>query len=206
MVTRKELAIFLSRLELFDRPKIKLEQYPTDSEVASNVLWKACDYGLIEDKVILDPGCGPGILGIGAMLLGAKHIIFVDVDKDVRQLVEKNVKYLKDNYEGEFSYEFVRSDISEFSKKCDLVLMNPPFGTKIKHIDKIFLESAINSSDKIISMHKTTTRKFIDSFCKDKKLNIVWEMNVKFPLKSTMDMHTKRIERIDVTVFYFERC
>ena len=38
------------------------------------------DQAGIKDKVILDCGCGSGILGIAALLLGAKQVIAVDID------------------------------------------------------------------------------------------------------------------------------
>ncbi len=34
----------------------------------------------LKDKVVLDYGCGSGILGIGALLLGAKQVLAVDID------------------------------------------------------------------------------------------------------------------------------
>lgn len=45
---------------------------------------------------------------------------------------------------------------------CDTVLMNPPFGTKLKGIDMQFLEFAsIIARGAIYSLHKTSTREFI---------------------------------------------
>ena len=39
---------------------------------------------------ILDMGCGSGILGIGAYLLGAKHILAVDIDENAVLITRKN--------------------------------------------------------------------------------------------------------------------
>ncbi len=34
----------------------------------------------LQDKIVIDYGCGSGILGIAALLLGAKHVYAVDID------------------------------------------------------------------------------------------------------------------------------
>lgn len=34
----------------------------------------------LQDKIIIDYGCGSGILGVAALLLGAKHVYAVDID------------------------------------------------------------------------------------------------------------------------------
>lgn len=47
----------------------------------------------------------------------------------------------------------------------DLVVMNPPFGTKEEGIDAKFLEVAMQiCSGNIYSMHKSSTRGFLQKF------------------------------------------
>jgi len=75
MHTKSSLAIELSNLNVFSKAKVKLEQYPTDSEIAADVLWNAYMKDELKGKTIADLGCGTGILGIGALLLGAKNNI-----------------------------------------------------------------------------------------------------------------------------------
>ena len=72
-MNQKQLAMQLSKLVSVESKKVQLEQYPTDSEIAAEILWAAFMQGDIEDKSIADFGCGNGILGIGALLLGAKR-------------------------------------------------------------------------------------------------------------------------------------
>lgn len=43
-------------------------------------------------KDVLDMGCGSGILGIGAALLGAKHIDAVDIDMVATRIAEENAE------------------------------------------------------------------------------------------------------------------
>jgi predicted RNA methylase len=52
------------------------------------------------------------------------------------------------------------------SKQVDLVVMNPPFGTKEEGIDMKFMQKAMDiCKGNIYSMHKSSTRPFIAKFC-----------------------------------------
>ena len=98
--SKSTLAIALSRLEDFSKPKVRQEQYLMDSEIGASMLWNACLLGDIGAKTIADLGCGTGILGIGALLLGAKQVIFVDSDEKALEIAKKNVLKVKINLEN----------------------------------------------------------------------------------------------------------
>ena len=51
---KKQLAINLSKLDVLEKPNIKLEQYQTEGELASDILWKALINEDIENKIIAD--------------------------------------------------------------------------------------------------------------------------------------------------------
>ena len=80
MMSKSELAIRLSKLKGFGSPSVALEQYPTDSEMAAELLWSACMRGDVSGKAVADLGCGTGVLGIGCLLMGAEKVFFVDSD------------------------------------------------------------------------------------------------------------------------------
>ncbi len=88
--SKKALAVLLSGLEGFKGPKVRVEQYATDAEVAAEVLWQAYMKGDI-GKVSIDLGCGPGILGIGMLALNAQKVYFVDFDSKVLEVAKKNL-------------------------------------------------------------------------------------------------------------------
>lgn len=46
----------------------------------------------LKDKVVLDYGCGSGILGVGALLLGAKSVLAVDIDPQAVLATRQNAK------------------------------------------------------------------------------------------------------------------
>ena len=149
-LSKKSLAVELSRLKTFTNPKVKLEQYPTDSESAAEFLWEAYMAGDIEDKTITDLGAGTGILGIGAYLLGARGVYFVEKDKDAVEDLKENLAkiQLDDNY------TIFQKDVRDVELDSDVVIQNPPFGTRDKHADKVFLEKAKTIAKKEAGLDK----------------------------------------------------
>ncbi|MBS1266496.1 MAG: Ribosomal protein L11 methyltransferase [Candidatus Woesearchaeota archaeon] len=195
MFTKARLAIVLSKLDVFNNPKPHLEQYPTDSEIAASVLWNANMLGDVKDKIIADLGCGTGVLGLGALLLGAKQVFFVDSDSDA-------ISICKENYEKiEFKLtnpHYYNEPILKFNKKVDVVIQNPPFGVQNKHADKPFLKKAFEIADIVYSLHKIESEGFIDKLSKDNGFRVTHVFKYSMPIKQTMDFHTHRIKRIRV--------
>ncbi len=199
MVSKQSLAVALSELEQFTQPDQQLEQYATDPNIAADLLWQAHMAGHLQGTVI-DLGAGTGILAIGAALLGA-NVIAVEKDEKAIEICKKNLTI----FEGTESVNIIQGEIQNFSEHGDVVIMNPPFGTKERHADRVFLEKAVQLAPVIYTMHKTTTRKFVESFCTDHHLDIIWEENKDFPLKRSMDHHQKDREHIDVTLFCLQK-
>ena len=194
-MNKKQLAIKLSKLKGFENPKLKLEQYFLDSEIASEMIWIAYLNGDIENKVVADFGAGTGILGYGALLLGAKKVYFVEKDKDVIKIAKENIKEKK--------AIFVNKDIKDFNIKVDTILQNPPFGTKDKHADKLFLEKAIKLGNTIYSLHKITSKGFIKKLVKYSFRIKIKEISV--PLKKTYEFHKKRIYYVECGIWILNR-
>ena len=149
MHTKKQIAIALSKIKNFEAPKIKLEQYMTDSEIASDVLWHAALHGHVEGKVVADLGCGTGIFGIGALLLGARHVHFVEVDEDALHTLKEN---LKAHAFPHSTYSLHHTDVSHFGQRVDTIFMNPPFGTRDEHADRRFLLKAFSLARQVYSI------------------------------------------------------
>ncbi len=198
MITKSGLAIELSRLKTFDNPRIKAEQYPTDPETAAEILWFAYMQGDIEGKAIADLGCGTGILGKGALLLGAKKIFFVDNDENAMKLCRENVGRTG-------KAEFLLKDVEDFRKKADTVIQNPPFGTKTRHADKSFLEKAFEIANVVYSIHKMETRGFINELASRNGFETTNILEFEMPLKATQKFHKRRIHRIRVGCWRFEK-
>lgn len=200
MISKSSLAIELSRLDVFDNPKTIEEQYPTDSEIAAEVLWHTFMKGWIKEKRIADFGAGTGILGIGALILGAKKCFFVEKDKDVVKILKRNIEIMRLNDRS----SLIESDIKDFNERVELVIENPPFGTRKKGADVSFLEKAFSVSNRVISFHKSSTRDYIIAFGRRFGFESIDEINFLIPLKNTMRFHKKRIVQIGVSCFFFE--
>ena len=204
-MSKSSLAIELSKLKVFESPKVRQEQYPTDSEIAASVLWNAYILGDLEGKVIADLGCGTGILGIGALLLGAKKVFFIEVDK--KALETAKMSFLKVKSEtSSLGAKFMLGDIKDIDlPKADVVIQNPPFGTKVKHSDALFVEKALEIAPIAYSFHKSESLAFFEGFAAKKDAKITHNWGFKFPIKAAFEFHRRQIHRIDVSCFRFER-
>lgn len=198
MRNKKELALLLSELKTFEKPKLNLEQYQTDPEVAAQVLWHAFLNKDIKNKTIADMGAGTGILGLGSLILGAKKVYFVDLDSDAIDVAKKNKKQLEKKLNKKLNASFINKDIKHFSKKVDVVIQNPPFGVKKVHKDKYFLLKAMSIAKTIYSIHKITSKTFIERLTKENNFKISQLISLKIPLKKIFSFHKKKTYFVDI--------
>lgn len=205
-MSRSELAIVLSKLKTFTSPSIKDEQYPTESEAASTIIWDAYMNKDIEGMIVADLGCGTGILGIGALIMNAREVIFIDKDETALKLAKENLRQTESELDEAFSTaEFVQFSIEDFFSPVDTVLMNPPFGTVKRGADKLFLEKAMQVAKVIYSLHKASTKDYLIAFFEQKGWKIKYTKYFSMNLKNTMAHHKKRLQKIDVVCFGIER-
>mmetsp|Transcript_51552 Transcript_51552/g.129326 ORF Transcript_51552/g.129326 Transcript_51552/m.129326 type:complete len:210 (-) Transcript_51552:257-886(-) len=202
----KQLTQMLSMVDSFSKPKAKLEQYPTSPEIATQVLLEVDSFDDICGKVVLDLGCGGGILGIGALCLGAGHAIGVDIDEDVLEIARSNCE------EMEIPMDFIQSDISSWVDTCpigqkvDTVIMNPPFGTKKEGVDMLFLKAASQVAiTAIYSFHKTSTRRFILKTAAEMGLDAKVIGEVRFDIPNMYKFHKQKSVDVAVDIVRFAR-
>src|SRR3989344_6389720 len=188
--SKRDLEVILSKLKSFEKPSLQLEQYPTPSNIAAEWVWSMAMKREVAGKTIVDAGCGPGIIGLGLLLLGARKIIFIDKDQEALNLCQQNYNTLQQEYEIGAA-EFIAHDFSLFDGEADLVVQNPPFGTKQEHADKKFLEKAFSITDIVYSMHKWSTQKFVEAVCKNFSFRITEVWRYEFPIKAAFAFHEK---------------
>ncbi len=202
--SKKDLEIVLSKLKNYEKPSFQLEQYPTPSSIAAEWIWTMAMRGEVSGRTILDAACGPGILGIGLLLMGARKVIFVDKDREVMQICQDNFNNIKEEYEIADA-EFIISDIQLIDVEANVVVQNPPFGTKNEHIDKLFLEKAFSCAPLVYSMHKYSTQKFVEAIAKDFNFIITHLWRYDFPIKATFAFHEKPVKNVDVGLWRMEK-
>ena len=202
--SKRDLEVVLSKLKGFEKPSLTLEQYPTPSNIAAEWAWNMALKGEVAGKVIVDAGCGPGIIGLGLLLLGARKIIFIDKDPGTIQICQQNYEKIKEEYEVGAA-EFIPHDFSLFDGEADLVVQNPPFGTKQEHADKRFLEKAFATAPIVYSMHKWSTQKFVEAICKDFGFEITDIWRYEFPVKAVFAFHEKPVQIVDVGLWRMEK-
>ena len=202
--SKKDLEVNLSKLKTYKAQIMEYEQYQTPSNIAADWIWFMALQGEVGGRIFLDAGCGTGILGLGLLLMGAKKVYFVDKDSKAIAITQQNYESLQEEYEiGEA--EFVPSDISLFDEVVDCVVQNPPFGTKLEHIDKVFIEKAFSLSPLVYSMHKFTTKGFVEAISKDHKFRITHHWRYNFPIKAAFAFHKKPVKNVDVGLWRMQK-
>jgi len=195
LLDKKKLEILLQRCRGYKNPKIELEQYVTPPFIAAELLFTAYLKGDIKNKVILDLGCGTGILAIGCKLLEARKVIAIDVDPEAIEIARENAESFN------LHIEFKVQDISEVKCRADTIVQNPPFGVRKKGADIMFLEKALQLAHVIYTMHKSKTRKFILGFIEERNVEVTDLLTVSFPLPKIYDFHRKERKIIEVDIY-----
>jgi putative methylase len=215
--------MFLSQVTPHLTPKPNLEQYTIPADVAATILHMAAyTYNDIIGKTVLDLGCGTGRLALGAAFLGAKQVVGVDIDKNAVKMAFENS--LKANLKEKT--QWIAADIDAVHGRFDTVLQNPPFGVQRRGADRKFLEKALETSNVVYSLHKSSHKDksyikklkakkigvtpvapspFLKKFIEEHggKIRAVYAMVMTIPYM--FSFHTKRKHEFAVDLYVIER-
>ncbi|GAA5872620.1 hypothetical protein JCM16303_004584 [Sporobolomyces ruberrimus] len=230
----KELESELQPLKGFDEPKRELEQYVTSPHLASRMIYTAAtQFDDIDEKIILDLGCGCAVLSIACVMMGAESVTSVDMDPDALAIAKENVEEV----EMEEHIRFIHAEIGsrpkgnasttptskppgeggvpifdptsileEEEQRPDTVVMNPPFGTWNKGIDAVFLEIGCQlAKTAVYSLNKSSTREFLERKAKSLGFNGTVIAQMRYDLPKTMAHHKQKSVDIEVDMWRFER-
>jgi rRNA N6-adenosine-methyltransferase METTL5 len=168
----------------------------------------AHSYDEFEGQVVADLGCGTAMLSIGAAILGACHVIAIDLDSDALEIAKENIDEFED---PPLPIDLVQSSVQAIVLQpriyADTVIMNPPFGTRTKGADMDFLRAAFKiSRHSIYSLHKSSTREHIGKIAirdlKAKSAEVLAQL--RYDLPATYKFHKQKSRDIEVDLWRFE--
>lgn len=193
---KKELEILLQKVPSFEKPVPHFEQYLTPAGIAADIIFTAHQFGDIENKTVIDLGCGTGIFSTGATLTGAEKVIGIDINEEAVKTARRYAK--KNNLE----IIFLVQDVKDLEIKCDTVIMNPPFGAQKSNLkaDRKFIEKGFKISTVIYTIHLTKTVPFIEKMVSALNGKITYYKNYIFPIKHTFTFHEKKFVEYDVSL------
>lgn len=191
-ISKKELSLILSKLDLIREPKVLLEQYSTPPEIAADILFIAKED--IKNRVVADFGCGNGIFAIGAKILGAEYVYCLEIDQDAIEIAKMNCEKLG------IDIKFFNMDVDKFNYNVDTVIENPPFGFQRRGADLPFIMKSLERSKTFYLLQSSEARSHIIKVIEGKG-KLIMEKNYKFNLPYTFKFHKSEIRKMDVTLF-----
>lgn len=124
---------------------------PTMDRVKESLFATINDY--LDNSVCLDLFAGSGALGIEALSMGAKEVIFVDKEYMATKTIKSNLDMLNVNTNITiFTMDYLKALEKIYPKKIDLIFIDPPYKTDyIKHaLEKIEELNLIKETSLII--------------------------------------------------------
>jgi putative methylase len=203
---KRLLEMILQDMKEVLNPDPRLEQYPTPADIGADLLFRAYTYGDIGERTVCEPGCGKGMLALGAALLGAEKVWGFDTDRMAVDVANMNLDTLIDK-EYEIEGEFFTEKLPGFDtdEHWDTIIMNPPFGAQRPGADRPFLEFAVKHSDVVYSLHLAKTEKFVVKFLNELGMKAEILGRYIFPIKHMFDFHTKEEQEFEVALIRGEK-
>ncbi|MEM2207873.1 MAG: METTL5 family protein [Sulfolobales archaeon] len=204
-ILMRDLEIALEKLRDFINPVESLEQYRTPGDIAALMVWEANLRNDLSRGVVVDMGCGTGVLTYGSLLLGASNALCLDIDWSALYVAKENLAV----FSGRF--DLVAGDAKHLPMrplldKCT-VIMNPPFGVKKRGADVEFLNVALSECFTVYSLHKYSLEslKLISKVAEDLGFSFSVLAKATMTLKQRLRHHRKKTYRFEVALIRLVR-
>jgi putative methylase len=193
---QRQLEILLQQVPPPTHPVPNLEQYMTPAPIAADILFTAYQWGDIEEKTVVDLGCGTGIFAVGATYMGAKEVYGFDVDKNSIAIATQYAR------SKNLPVHFRVQDVTAVRTTCDTILMNPPFGAQKsnQNADRSFIEKGFEIATIIYSLHLKKTIPFLKKMITALHGEITYQKEYEFPIRRLFEFHEKEVIKYDVTL------
>jgi len=106
----RQLEEYLQQLDVFENPKVLLEQYATSAHIASHLLYTAqSQFDDIKGKNVAE-------LALGAKMLGAEYVVGFEIDSDAVDIQYRNCSDI------ELFVEIVQCDVLRYLPGIDIYI------------------------------------------------------------------------------------
>jgi putative methylase len=205
MSTKSRLTQQLGVVAGFDDPRADLEQYRTPPELAAHLVHTADLQDDVEDRLVVDLGCGTGMLALAAALRGPRQVVGVDLDPGPLATARANERRVATSAR----VAWVRADATRVPlcpSEPTTVVMNPPFGAQSgnEHADRGFLATAAAIADVSYSIHNAESDAFVEAFAADNGGTVTHAYRTEFDLPRQFEFHESDRRVIDADVFRIE--
>ena len=154
----RRLAMLLSSLSEHPSGSVELEQYTTDGDLAARWLADIAAFGdLSRGCTVADLGAGNGVLGLGALAMGAGRAILVETDQAACDVAKSNAESMGFADSVEVIQATLGSDQIDLSS-ADVVISNPPWGRQTPRADRPFLEAVLSTGVPAHLLHSAEAR------------------------------------------------
>ncbi len=193
---QKDLEIILQKVPNYERPNPFIEQYMTPANIAADIIFTAFRFGDIQDKKVVDLGCGTGIFSFGVKLVNAKEVVGIDIDEQCIKIAKNYSEKINEDI------EFITKDVKDVDIECDTIIMNPPFGAQKSNqkADRKFIEKGFEISSVIYSLHLSKTISFMQKLVAALYGEITHSKDYIYPIKHSHTFHKKKVLNHDVTL------
>ena len=149
--------MLLSGLEPHSSNSAELEQYATDGDLAARWLADIVAFGDLSGGCkVADLGAGNGVLGLGALAMGAGRAILFEADQAACEVARSNAESLGFADSVEVIQATLGSEPVDLSS-ADVVISNPPWGRQTPRADRPFLEAMIAAAAPTHLLHSAET-------------------------------------------------
>ena len=192
--SKKELEIFVESLPTFRKPKLRLEQYPTDAAVVAAAVWDAHMRGLLEAAI--DLGCGTGRFALAAAAMGARRVLCVDIDVEALKVAKEAAAA-----HGLHAVDFLAADAPTLTlrRRFAVAFQNPPFGIwSGRGTDIAFLAVALRHAEVVYTIHKLPTLQYVKKTVEKWGYRLEVVDTAVLNIKPMYRHHRKRIHKVEV--------
>lgn len=196
----------IDKLDFID-PSTKYEQYVSTSHILNLLQGKIQHY--VENKGIIDLGCGTGVISLFCSLIGAKWVLGIDIDHhNLIQGYEFARKHQLTNINWLVApIEFLNFKRFQRSKNFPTIITNPPFGVWRRGIDVRFVEIGMKMAENVISFHKQNrkTRLLLNKIAKESRFSCNIVLSEQLVLENTMNFHKSEVYPVDIDIYIFNK-